>query len=345
MKIPIVGRFAPRISEVAKSKPIVIYGVVFAVIGLVLLATTSAAGPFVSLEPEDVAVSNPATVATDGSASGGEYVLFNDPSGGGPFDPRTYDWEANTGPSGPLTKINGDVELNNDGEVLENVEVHGRVTVTANNAIIRNSHIYSGEWYSVLVDWDAGGSLTIEDTEIGHSDYPANAGMAGSNITARNLDIHHHEDGLKAGSGSTYEYMYIHDMEGFDPAPHADAIQEEGAGNWRLSKCWLDPTRTRDNDPGNASIIAKPDLGAVDNIVMEDCVFQAGNYTLDLSLSEVSQCASGITMRNNYILPTWRYGPLNNGGCNSNGNYDEWSNNYVQRWNGSAWENDYILNR
>lgn len=261
------------------------------------------------------------------------------PSAG--FNPITYDWQNNVGLSNPsvLGFHDGPMVLDQDGQVLENMEVRGRVTVTGKNVIIRNSHIY-GYWYSVLVDWGSSGSLTIEDSEIGHASYPANAGLAGNNVTARRLNIHHSEDGIKAGANSSYEYMYVHDMEGFAADPHADALQDEGAGGWALSKCYFDPTRSSDGDPGNASAIIKSDLGAINSFLIEDCFFGGGNYTLYVFPATYG-CPTNGTVRRVHFAPTARYGLFSAGGCDVVGNYNEWSNNEVLRWSGSSWVTDY----
>ncbi|MDX1765853.1 MAG: hypothetical protein R3313_02780 [Candidatus Saccharimonadales bacterium] len=67
-----------KFADLITTKPIFVFAGFFALIAIILLTTTRAAGPFAGLEPELGAVTDPAIVQADTQASGGEYVEFGD---------------------------------------------------------------------------------------------------------------------------------------------------------------------------------------------------------------------------------------------------------------------------
>lgn len=84
----------------------VVFVILFAVIGSVLLFGSKAAGPYASLEPEGGTISNGATSVTDGTASNNSYVKFGVGSGGS---------------SGTYTVVGSKIE-NSSGQA---VQIHG----------------------------------------------------------------------------------------------------------------------------------------------------------------------------------------------------------------------------
>lgn len=65
----------------ARFKYLPIAAIVVGLIGVVFLITSSASRLFIAVELEDGNNSKNVTVASDGSASGGQYVVFGDSSG------------------------------------------------------------------------------------------------------------------------------------------------------------------------------------------------------------------------------------------------------------------------
>ncbi len=72
-----------KLQSLPKGQRILIYAAVFAAIGILLLAITKAAGPFVSVEPENATLTSSASVGSDASASGGQYVRLGSSSPSG----------------------------------------------------------------------------------------------------------------------------------------------------------------------------------------------------------------------------------------------------------------------
>jgi hypothetical protein len=162
-----------------------------------------------------------------------------------------------------------------DNSVVENLEIHGDLRIRAENVTVRNVWVYGTGPWTVFVEE---GSVTLEHVEIGHPDFPGERGVGGDNVTARYVDIHHVEDGIKLDSNSLYEYIYVHDLDTLADGPHADAIQADGgAKNSIVRHAVLDSSGPLGT--GNAAIILKSDLGSIDNIRIEDSYLNGGAWT------------------------------------------------------------------
>ena len=174
-----------------------------------------------------------------------------------------------------LTLFAGTYVADVDNSVVENLEIHGDLRIRAENVTVRNVWVYGTGPWTVFVEE---GSATFEYVEIGHPDFPGERGIGGDNVTARYLDIHHVEDGIKLDSNSLYEYVYVHDLDTLAAGPHADAVQADGgAKNSVIRNSFLDSTGPLGT--GSASIILKSDLGPIDNIRIEDTYLNGGAWT------------------------------------------------------------------
>ena len=134
----------------------------------------------------------------------------------------------------------GDFMVTEDGTVVENLEIKGRLMIKgARNVVVRNVWVYTTSDYTIRV-WD-GGSVLVEDSEIGHPSYVGDRGIAGNNVTARRLDIHHVEDAILVGDDSVYDEVYCHDLTSNNPSPHMDCAQDTGGhDNWIIKRSTLD---------------------------------------------------------------------------------------------------------
>lgn len=163
----------------------------------------------------------------------------------------------NTGLTNPgaLTVHNGSLEVTQDGALIQNLEIRGMVTIKAKNVVMRNVWVYTSNPWSIYVE--PGKSLLIEDSEIGHPSHPGFRGIGGNNVTARRLDIHHVEDGIKADNNSLYDRVYCHDLASPAGSPHADCFQDDGGHHdYTVRNSTLD-ARFSNGSNGNAAIIVK----------------------------------------------------------------------------------------
>ncbi len=76
-----------KLSRLKKSQMLIIFVVIFAFIGCIILLVVHASNPTASIEPELGGVSCPAVTGSDSTASGSSYVQFKSMSCGGNFEP------------------------------------------------------------------------------------------------------------------------------------------------------------------------------------------------------------------------------------------------------------------
>lgn len=155
--------------------------------------------------------------------------------------PPLGDWPSalNTGPTGPLTPMSGEVRMwDGDGStVLENVELTGWIIIQSPNCKIRNCKITTdgGDFIfsCIRIDYGSGGSevgLEIKDCEINGSNNTVN-GFLGSVDPAfpmvRN-NIYGVHNGINCGSG-TYKDNFITITLCAQEDAHYDCFEMNGA--------------------------------------------------------------------------------------------------------------------
>lgn len=170
----------------------------------------------------------------------------------------------------------GNLNITTDGAVVENLEIRGSLRIDAEDVLVRNVWVYTTSFWTVYV---GSGSATFEHLEIGHPDVVGERGIGGDNVTARYLDIHSVEDGIKIGSNVLYDNVTVHDLDSTRADPHADAVQADGGqDNAVIMNSSLDSTGPLGN--GNAAVLIKSDLGTLDNITITNSYLNGGNYTV-----------------------------------------------------------------
>jgi hypothetical protein len=108
----------------------------------------------------------------------------------------------NTGTHGTLTALNSNVILSVPGEVLENRDVHGCITVKAANVVIRNVRVSCGGNYVIAINagtgsdpWFAPNANTlIQDVEINHMGTVDGKGIAFEGYHANRVYYHNGAD-------------------------------------------------------------------------------------------------------------------------------------------------------
>jgi hypothetical protein len=195
--------------------------------------------------------------------------------------------------------------ITQDGAVIQNLEIRGKVTVNARNVVMRNVWVYTNNAWSIYVQ--PGKSLLIEDSEIGHPSHPGFRGIGGNNVTARRLDIHHVEDGIKLGSNTLYENVRVHDLDSPDSDPHSDAVQADGGQrNAVVRNSYLDATGRR--GLGNAAVFIKSGQGPLDNITISGNYLNGGNYVIFVREHGSNGVPTNVTIRNNSIGSDYQFG-------------------------------------
>jgi len=152
----------------------------------------------------------------------------------------------------PLTKVEGDIEIDVDGTVLRNTWVEGCISVRASNVTIENVLVRSDHGCSggrtpsapaLISSGENGGggitNLVVRDTEIDGLGVPGDVmGIGQTEYTCIRCDIHGTAKGAKADQDVIFVDSYVHDLA-FDGATHTEAFFFNGGagrilvkGNW-----------------------------------------------------------------------------------------------------------------
>jgi hypothetical protein len=116
--------------------------------------------------------------------------------------------------------------------VLENLEVHGTLTVAADDVTIRNVLVRPDSYYGILVQ---GRDVRIEDTTVAGTTLRTMAGIAaeGGTFTAARIEVTGVEDGVRLADDCVLTDSYIHGLAG-DPGSHFDGVTADGYSGWRI---------------------------------------------------------------------------------------------------------------
>jgi hypothetical protein len=100
-----------------------------------------------------------------------------------------------------LTRRDGDITITTDGTILENLDIHGFVTVRAKNVTIRNSIVRGGVqkgYQTGLITNYGYTNLLIENVDV-KAEYPSVYfdGIKGSDFTARRVHVTGNVDSVK----------------------------------------------------------------------------------------------------------------------------------------------------
>ena len=163
--------------------------------------------------------------------------------------------------------------VTDDGTVIEGLDVTGKITIEADDVIVRDSRITTSEDYGIFVD-ELVQNARFEHLTIIGTGPECIAGLAPfGNWTARHLDVSGCADGVKMHGGQHLEHSYIHDLAVGD-ATHNDAIQVTSGKNSVIHhNTLIAPVQ-------NAALMMSSNFAAVDNWTITENLFSGGNYTV-----------------------------------------------------------------
>ena len=283
------------------------------------LATAMMSSAACTSEVDSGAKSQPGGDSTDGGARE-DASNMNEVDGGTPppdsGPPTTgYPDETNTGARGALTPRSGDITVDDDGAILENLDIKGAVRVYAKNVTIRNVKITTGGYWPILFDGTGG---VVEDSTIVGT-VNSQACVGGRGMTIRRLNCSGAGDGIKLGSSSTMTDSYIHDL-GTDPDAHNDGC-ELGSEDVTVRH------NTILNPHGQTSAVFIGASAPSTNILVEDNVLAGGGYTVygpDPGSSNVKVLNNKFSTR--YSAKGGSYGPV-----------AHWKTGSGNEWSGNSW--------
>jgi hypothetical protein len=200
------------------------------------------------------------------------------------------------------------VRFNSGGDVTvtDRRFLDGFVVTNGTRVTMRNCHVISPDSFWTIRVYD-GGSLLMEDCQIGdYETTPGERGVGGDNVTLRRVKIVGHTDGIKAGTNSLYERVWVTDLRDAGPG-HEDGLQDDGGNtNYTIRYSRIEGLRYP-SGLGNAAMIIKSDLGSISNVTIEHNAFDGGNYVLMLGVGDYPP-PYNVVIRNNAFGRNFRYG-------------------------------------
>ena len=226
---------------------------------------------------------------------------------------------SNTGvPAGTVLSVyTGPKTITVAGTVIENKTISGGLIVSASNVKIRRCKITTGAGTNVGVQVNypvASTGCLIEDCEMyGGGKGGTIYGVAWGNYTMRRVNIHGYcHPGQVGGSNVVIEDCYMHDpSQNAAGDAHIDTIQIVSGTNVTIRH------NTLENPHGQtAALLVSADLGATNNLLVENNWMAGGGYTMYLTEKPTQKVGGSIIVRNNrwskkFYPKGGYYGPTN----------------------------------
>lgn len=201
---------------------------------------------------------------------------------------------ANTGTTGALAPSAGDRTITVDGTVVQNLDITGRITVTANNVVIKNCRVANDGDYCILMT-DGQTGLVVQDCEILASGTTDVTGIHGDGLFQRN-NIHNVENGIVFSTNGSALNNYIHDLAS-SVTGHLDGIECNGAQNGVLiqGNTILNPQNQ------TSAVQLNNGFGALANVTVDSNYIGGGGYTAYVDNTQGVGAVSGIIFSNNVM--------------------------------------------
>ncbi len=257
------------------------------------VAASQVLNPVVVEPPIDPPIEPPVEPPTEPPASG-----YPDASTTGPYDESLI-------PATPVSALGSSY----DGQVLENF--HAReVYLEYRGVTLRNFKITRTDrdlWFAAMFKYDGvathGKILTVDGA--GNPVASGGKGIAGRELEVRFMDIGFMEDGVTA-SRMLVEDSYIHDLLSYGGS-HMDGVASHDGSGSIIRRC----TILMEGQTGAVNFTT--DFGAIDDILVEDCLLGGGTYTV-YSRNGGYGNPTNVVIRNNELVGDWVYGPESHDG-------------------------------
>lgn len=209
-----------------------------------------------------------------------------------------------------LTQSKG-MTITEPGTVVEAKHIRGTVTIAADDVTIRNSIVeVATDGYPIKVDKGVTGAL-IENVEVDNLNSTGIGIFFKGAGTVRGANIHSAEDGIRIEADDvTVEGTLIHDLHRMKGGHH-DSLQIRKGDDITLRGNNFQAYRADTKDPMNAAIQIGSLLGddPISNLVVEDNLFNGGNYTINGGSGGAVDSAS---YSGNHFGRDFRYGAVGN---------------------------------
>lgn len=174
--------------------------------------------------------------------------------------------------------------MTKDGTVIDGKDVHGEITVKADDVTIRNTRVSSKTpAYPIHVTSGVKGTV-IDHVEVDNMDSTGiGIYFQGGSGVVRHANVHSGEDGIRIEADDvTIADSYIHDLFR-QPGGHHDIIQIRRGDDVTITGNTLMAYKKSTDDPMNSSIQIGSLLGSkpISNLRVTDNFMDGGNFTVN----------------------------------------------------------------
>jgi hypothetical protein len=295
-----------------------------AIVGVVVIAASLAAGPLAAFEAESGALTGNAKLAAVSGSSGSSVVQFSTGITPSTTPPSTAKPVAsNTGvPAGvTLTAYTGPSDITVNGTVIDGKDIHTRIFIDANNVTIKNSRITDpqgnssgtvlgvGESWNTTSRQDTTGTVLSHLQVIGSGRGGCDIVVGGINYTADALDVSGCEDGMHSAANTIITNTYIHDNSSA-AGGHVDCFQlyTGSTGGHGITLDHINCEGTITNSAAGFDKTVQTD-GHIHGFVIKNSWLAGGSQYLNISCEASSGLACTgpnpyLTITNNKIYPS-----------------------------------------
>ena len=240
------------------------------------------AAPSPKKRPSDPANRSGDRPSGQGPREGGP--LSSPPPAGGAPGPR----DTGVPPKKKLRVHRGDLIIRTPGQVVDGLEVHGRINVEAPNVTIRNTRVIvptGSETAGISNNNDNGAGMLVSNVEVlAENAAPGVNGVVGHDFTLEDSEIHHVTDQVHiTGSNVIVRDNWFHDNYHFGSDPyhdggpsHDDSIQIIGGGNITIAD-------NRFTGAYNAGVQITQSISDVTGVTIRDNLLGGGGCTVNIA--------------------------------------------------------------
>jgi hypothetical protein len=218
--------------------------------------------------------------------------------------------ETGVPPKKKLRVHRGDLIIRTPGQVVDGLEVHGKVSVEAPNVTIRNTRVIvptGSETAGISNNKGNGPGMLISNVEVlAENAAPGVNGVVGHDFTLEGSEIHHVTDQVHiTGSNVIVRDNWFHDNYHFasDPfqgggASHDDSIQIIGGSNITIAN-------NRFTGAYNAGVQITQSIADVSGVTIRDNLLGGGGCTVNIAETGRGPIR-GMVIRDNRFLSDQR---------------------------------------
>lgn len=210
--------------------------------------------------------------------------LSSPPPGAGSPGPR----DTGVPPKKKLRVHNGDLVIRTPGQVVDGLEVHGRISVEAPNVTIRNTKVIvpsGSETAGISNNNDNGAGMLVSNVEVmAENAAPGVNGVVGHDFVLESSEIHHVTDQVHiTGSNVIVRDNWLHDNYHYESDPyqdggasHDDSIQIIGGSNITIAG-------NRFTGAYNAGVMITQSISDVNGVTIRDNLLGGGGCTVNVA--------------------------------------------------------------